>query len=128
MAHIDIPRAIGSTKELGHFLFETKHCPLVNEMINELASDLTKIYVSAAERPCRREDFTLRTALNEQRRPLSDLRCVFAELHISEEWLLLENLIPATQKINVLLSAHKGHVRGRVNEALRLAQHTSFHQ
>ena len=98
------------------------------EIVEQETGEGTKVHVSAGLAAGGGDLLTGLALLGEERGPRTDGFRVVAEFHAREQRLVLQCLVALAQVGHVGLTPHKRHVRGRVDELLRLGQHARLYE
>ncbi|MCY1289312.1 hypothetical protein D9M70_384000 [compost metagenome] len=112
----DIPAAVGAV-EAGDLLEVADAGALqAFEVLQQLVGDRAEVDVGAVHGAGRGDLLGRVAALHHQRRPFGHGGAVFGVFHLAEGMVLAEQLMALLEERGVLLAAHEGEVRDRIDE------------
>ncbi len=98
------------------------HALLLGQVLDHGAGQGAVVDVGADVHAGRGDLLVRVAAVHGQRRPLADLRAVFAVQHALEQVFLLQGGVALAQVIDVVVAPDKGHVRHVVDKGARVGQ------
>jgi len=121
---LDVPGAVFVAGDVLHFAGQLQvEAFLGLQVANELAGDFAEVDVGADWRPGDSQLLVRVTAFHHQRDPLGDLRVVLGILHRAEQRAGLQRFVTLLEELDVVITPDEAHVRGGVDERMRVLQH-----
>src|SRR5450830_401149 len=121
--HFHVPYAIGATLDVFHLITQVQfHTVFFGQVLHQAAGQRAIVDVGTDFHAGSGNLLVLVAAIHDQRRPLLDLRVIFAVQHALEQVFLLQSSVALAQEVDIVVAPHKAHMRYVVDEAAWIAQ------
>ena len=100
----------------------------LHHCIQVLTGQCAVVDVGAVIEPANSHRVVEVATLSHQRHGFSELLFGIAELHVREQWVVLQSLVTSLEVVHLLHTVSERHVRHGINELGRVSQYPLFHQ